>query len=203
MKASEKVELRKIYEDRKAVLRRRYAHLDWNLSRFDFPFEQIVKMVWTPDDAWLYSTFFIEPDLDFIMPKEKGWFIAHSARITHQRRKGICSDRSVSAYGLLSEEYEPRIVCLTGGEPGHAMTVYKENGKYGSLSNAVRESMVRRDAEYDSLIALLRTYNWQRYTVYNWKEIYPNFMTQTRLMRFRWQSTDDVRPQTPVWAMEF
>jgi hypothetical protein len=70
----------------------------------------------------------------------------------------VCNDRAIAVYGLIDPKFCPQIVYLTGGPQGHTIPVFQQNGKFGSLSTSVQEKFCRRNAEYDALVDLLKSY---------------------------------------------
>ena len=90
---------------------------------------------------------YIEVISEVKTPEETEWHIRNyikprfkkrvdSFKILHQNRLGDCSEATVAAAALLSDDgYEPYYLEMMkpGSEAGHAVFVYKKNQNYGSI----------------------------------------------------------------------
>ncbi|MDO8460358.1 MAG: hypothetical protein Q7S74_04570 [Nanoarchaeota archaeon] len=205
MNANDKKKVLEMYGRLSVEVKERNPDLDWNLDRFDVPFEELRNSKMSPVDAWIYATFFIKPNVDYTEDSRGGsWTIVNSVRKTHEIKKGICNDRAVAILGLIDPKYKPQLVYVSGEFPGHSMTVYQEEGKFGSLSASVMDKTGRRDPNYNSLVGMLKTYPWSRFGIVDWKSKFPDFMDRDREMYFEFKSDFYVnRENLPISAVQF
>jgi hypothetical protein len=170
--------------------RQELPQLNWDLDRFVQPLENLLGTL-EPLEAWQYCAFFIRPDFDHpydIPPAVE----VYSLRKTHELRLGACGEKAQSVLALIKPEYNPKFVYVTGNNPGHGMTIYQENDKWGCLSNSVLPATGRREAVHDSIIMLLRSYRWQRFAVLDWPAIYPDYQTRSESIKHVFKSNQDI-----------
>ncbi|MDP2749283.1 MAG: hypothetical protein Q8O89_00440 [Nanoarchaeota archaeon] len=96
-------------------------------------YKEVIEYVKTPKQAEEYIQVYLEPNIS-------GAFVKSFKR-THEERKADCADATVAAAALLSDNgYEPTYLLMASknkngkmSSEAHAVFIYKEKGKYGTM----------------------------------------------------------------------
>jgi len=101
--------------------------------------------------------------------------IGESFKVNYKKKKGNCLDYAVCAAALLSDnQYQPSILCMAEENRGHALFVYKKDGKLGALGNTPLEA--KYSTVEDLVKAMKSTYrlHYSNYAIVNLDNLFPN-----------------------------
>jgi len=136
-------------------------------SKMDY--KTAIKDVKTPEDARLYTSFFIKPADDYKNYKSYDYFAPFEE--IHKRKKDDCDGGAIAACALLYDDgYEPLFLAMyrKNKNIGHAIYVYKRDGKWGSIG--INKSDWN-EPKFDSVKELVASFGYDEYTLYDLDKI--------------------------------
>lgn len=162
-------------------------------------YTQVMKEIKTPAQAEKYLTTFLSYKKD--RENFRVWDYAASFKRIHKNKSDDCDGGSLAAAALLSDDgypplqlimYIPKVLTNTNLRSGHAVFIYQENGKWGTLGI---DKMDCQKPKYSSIEDIVKHYEYFRFGVINIAEQYPDYTNNNKNMKksFRMNLTKPIK----------
>lgn len=144
-----------------------FVYTNWveknNISKMSYV--EVIERIKTPQEAKKYILGYLEYKDDISNWGQVDYWASFS-RI-HKNGSDDCEGGAFAAAALLQDNgYPPLMLAFGefGKKSGHAVYIYKENGKWGTLGIDITDC---HDAKYDTVDDIVRSYGGDYYNVYN------------------------------------
>lgn len=120
----------------------------------DKSYQEVIDIIKTPREAQDYCSYYLRYQYDKELYGSEDYWATFN--LTHKNRAGDCDDGALAAAALLQDNgYEPLILSMSSYSEGHAVYLYKKDGKYGSIGI---NSTDYHEPKFDSLDSLVNTF---------------------------------------------